>query len=306
MERSRILSAIRRELWAIRPEVLAGWAEVSARPTKLPAVKGNVAIIPIHGAISHRPSIWQEVFGGSSTMMIQAGYARAVNDERIGAIVFDVDSPGGTVAGIREAAAIIREGSAIKETFAVANSDCCSAAYWLASQVGPGHMIAAPGADVGSIGVFTVHEDVSEMLEDAGVKVSVIAVPEHKAEFSPYAPLTDEAMAHMMQQITDTYESFVADVAHGRGVSAAKVKADFGKGRVFHASTAKDLGMVDRVATLAEVVGELTRKSNSSPVNATTEVEESIQAAFANCEPEQLRRPERIANRRRRMWLKSI
>jgi ClpP class serine protease len=56
----------------------------------------------MYGMISQRSSIWQEMFGGTSTQGFGAAYTRAVNDDRVKAIVFDVDSPGGTTAGVKE------------------------------------------------------------------------------------------------------------------------------------------------------------------------------------------------------------
>lgn len=306
--RRDLLLAASREKWAIRSAVLASWLSVdiqaAGRPAKLPAVKGNVAIIPMHGAISQRSSIWSEIFGGVSTESLSAAYARAINDERIGAVVFNVDSPGGTVAGVSEAASIIRQGAAIKPTYAIANSEMASAAYWMASQVGPGHLIASPSADVGSIGVFAMHEDVSQMLADAGVKVTTFSVPEHKTEFSPYSAVSEDATAHAMQKINDTYDRFVADVARGRSATTASVKADYGKGRSFHASDALTRGMVDRVATLPDVVQELMRTSKGGQVTqaASQAIEKELCEAFTLGVVEPIRVPLRRAERSERLF----
>jgi len=233
-------------------------AKVAAR-RKLPQVRGQVAILPIHGVISQRASIWHDLFGGTSTEGLAAAYTQAVNDSRIEAVVFDVDSPGGTISGVEEAADIINTGSALKETVAVANSEAASAAYWLASQVGSGkkRFAAAPGAEVGSIGVYRMHEDISEMLAEEGVKVTFLAVPEHKVEANPYQPLSDEARDHHMGQVNATYGRFTAAVARGRGVSDAVVRERFGKGRMYDSREAADMGLVDRVATMGRVLSEL-------------------------------------------------
>jgi hypothetical protein len=142
---------------------------------------------------------------------------------------------------------------------AQAFSEAASAAYWLASQVGPNQrrFAAAPGADVGSIGVYRMHEDYSEMLAQDGVAVTFIGTPEFKTEASPYAPLTEEAYDHHMAQVQATYEQFASAVARGRGVSASAVGEKFGKGRMFHASQAASMGLVDRVATLGQLAGEM-------------------------------------------------
>lgn len=233
---------------------------VAAEPSrrKLPKVEGGVAVIPMHGVISHRYSIFQDIFGGTSTQGFGAAFQRAISDSKVGAVIIDVDSPGGTVAGVEELADIIYAGSQQKPVAAVANAQMASAAYWLASQVGAGKkaLVAAPGSEVGSIGVFRMHEDYSEMLAADGVKVTFLSVPKYKTEANPYEPLTDEAIGHHMGQVESTYESFVSAVSRGRGVPASQVKRGFGEGRMFDARQAAAMGMVDRVATLSQLLRE--------------------------------------------------
>jgi signal peptide peptidase SppA len=173
-------------------------------------------------------------------------------------VLIDVDSPGGTVNGVPELSDTISRGAQIKPVAAIANSQMASAAYWLGSQVGPGkkRLTAAPSADVGSIGVFRMHEDVSEMLAADGVKVTFLAMPEFKTEANPFEPLTDAAIEHHMGQVEATYDQFVSAVASGRGVPKSAVKERYGKGRMFHASQAADMGLVDRVASLPQLLAE--------------------------------------------------
>lgn len=250
------------EIWAMEParlrsflSMLAADSPASARAQqRKPVVQGKVAVLPIHGVISQRAGLWQDVFGGTSTQQLAAAYAKALNDDSVAAIVFDVDSPGGTVAGVEEASAMIREGSRLKPTYAVANSLAASAGYWLASQVGPGRLFAAPGADVGSIGVYVAHEDVSGMLDKRGVKVTLVGTPARKTEGNPYEPLSSEAKAYYENRIADTYERFVSDVAAGRNVTTSRVKTSYGGGRVVESRAAQAAGMVDGIRTLPEVV----------------------------------------------------
>lgn len=271
-------AAARRCTWAIAHEslgLLLDLAEIrGARPqTKLPRVAGDVAVLPVYGMIVQRGSIWQEVFGGTATQQLQNAVVRAANDPDIKAVVFDVDSPGGTVAGVKELSDTIYEAQKAsgKPFAAVSNSEMASAAYWIGSQVGPGRLFAAPGSDTGSIGVFRVHEDVSAALEEDGVKIEFIAVPEYKTEANPYQPLTDEAREHHMEQVAATYEEFVADVARGRRRQPQTVKTNFGKGRTFNAAQAAEIGLVDRVATLSQVIAELGPKARVSGQSASDE-----------------------------------
>lgn len=259
-----ILTAALTQTWAIDEHALNAMltqarSEDIARRIKLPKVQGSVAILPMYGVINQRSSIWDELFGGTSTQALGASFVRAINDDRVGAVVFDVDSPGGTTAGVKELGDLIWQGSQRKPVVAVANSQMASAAYWLGSQVGGKQLrlVASPGADVGSIGVFRMHQDVSELMANEGVKVTFISAGKYKTEANPFEPLSADALEFHQSQVDATYEQFVADVARGRGVNKSVVREGFGQGRMFHAEQGAELGLVDRVATLSKVLEEL-------------------------------------------------
>jgi signal peptide peptidase SppA len=276
-----ILATALTTTWAIREAVLQTMlsesrVEEPIRRIKLPKVSGNVAILPMYGVIQQRGSIWDQVFGGSSTQALGAAFVRAINDDRVGAVVFDVDSPGGTTAGVEELSDLIWTGSQRKPVVAVANSQMASAAYWLASQVGSKQLrlVASPGADAGSIGVFMMHQDVSEALANEGVKVSFIQAGKYKTETNPFEPLTDEAREHLQAQVDATYDTFVAQVARGRGVAKSVAREGFGQGRMFHAMQSAAMGLVDRVATMGRVLDEL---GAGSSARITVQQSEQVQ-----------------------------
>lgn len=283
-----ILTAALAQTWAISHTYLnalltAARNEDVARRIKLPKVQGDVAIIPIYGPISQRASIWDELFGGTNTQGLQNAFVRAINNDKVGAVVFDVDSPGGTTAGVEELSDMIYQGSQRKPVVAVANSDMASAAYWLASQVGGKQLrlSASPGADVGSIGVFRMHQDVSEAMANDGVKVTFISAGRYKTEANPFEPLSKEALEHHQSQVDATYETFVAAVARGRGVNKSAVREGFGQGRMFHATQAAELGLVDRVATMGRVLEELGAGTSAKLTRAQSlQVEEELCAAW--------------------------
>jgi capsid assembly protease len=132
-----------------------------------------------------------------------------------------------------------------------------SAAYWLAASAS--EIVALPSAQVGSIGVFSMHEDVSKALDEKGVKVTLISAGKFKTEGNPFEPLSDDAKAAVQGTVDFYYGQFTSDVANGRGVAVDSVRAGFGEGRVVTAKDALKLGMIDRVGTLDDVVGDLLR-----------------------------------------------
>jgi signal peptide peptidase SppA len=176
--------------------------------------------------------------------------------------VLDIDSPGGSIAGITELAAEIRSARGAKPIVAVANTLAASAAYWLGSQAD--QFVVTPSGHVGSIGVYAVHQDVSKMLDEAGVKMTIVSAGPHKTEGNEFEPLTDEARAEIQARVDASYDQFVEDVAAGRNVPVATVRADFGGGRVLTARDALKAGMVDRVETLAQTIQRVGRSASSA------------------------------------------
>lgn len=239
-----------------------------AKVPKLPKVKGGVAVVPIFGGIGqHRGGdYWASVYSEELTSLT----AQLIDMPNIGAVVYSVDSPGGIVYGVGEAAMRIREMSAAKPIYTHVKGMSASAAYWLSAATTK--IFSNPSAEAGSIGVWTMHVDVSEAWKKIGVDIKLISAGKYKTEGHPFGPLEDEARAEMQRSVDYYYGEFLRGVADGRGVSKATVKSEFGEGRMMEADRAKAAGLIDGIATLDELlagliqppVGGIGRRSQAS------------------------------------------
>ena len=223
--------------------------------------KGAVAVVPLRGVIAHRMGSMDEMSGGTSVERFQVMFRAALNSEGIAAILLDVDSPGGTIPGVMEMAAEVLAARGKKPIIAHANSIMASAAYWLASAAD--QIVATPSGLVGSIGVFTVHEDLSKLLEQEGVKVSLISAGKFKTEGNPFEPLTDEGRAFLQGRVDEAYDQFVKAVAKGRSVAPTDVRKGFGEGRALPAKDALAAGLIDKIGTFDETVARLLPRKSS-------------------------------------------
>jgi signal peptide peptidase SppA len=206
---------------------------------------------------------------GTAVETLREEFRTLVADDRVRAIVMDIDSPGGAVDLIPEFADEIRAARADKPVVAVANTMAASGAYWIAYAAS--ELAVTPSGDVGSIGVYVIHDDLSGALERERVTKTIISAGEYKVEGNPFEPLSEEALAYRQDMVATIYDQFVGAVAEGRGVTTKKVEEDFGKGRMVLAPTAVKSGMADRVATVDQEVSRLERKlarSASSPTRA--------------------------------------
>lgn len=275
--------------WAIAPEFLPAIADVlefrlsgvemstedvrarigtGGGSASLPSPAGGVAVIPIRGVISPEAD---EYFGGVTPDAIGDAIDRAMAADGVATIVLAIDSPGGSVYGVPELAEKIAAYAKEKRIISVATGMMASAAYYIGSAAT--EVVTTPSGQVGSIGVFTMHADLSRMLQNAGIDVTIIKAGKYKAEGNPFGPLSDDARDAAQARIDDYYDAFVSAVARHRGVTAAAVRTGFGEGRVENARAALRSGMVDRIASLETVLGELAGKGakRSTSVRATAD-----------------------------------
>jgi signal peptide peptidase SppA len=278
----QIIAYVRDMPWAIRPSMLAVIldliryraeggeltpeeirlrledAQAASKKRSSPIASGGaVAVINIFGPIVQHADMFSEVSGMVSTEGVTALFRGVMNDPNVKAIVLNVDSPGGGVYGVDELATEIRAARGEKPIVAVANSQMASAAYYIGAAAD--EIVVTPGGEVGSIGVFMAHQDLSEALKLEGVGVTLISAGKYKTESNPFEPLTEEARAALQKTVNAYYDAFVSAVSKGRDVRASEVRGGFGEGRMVVAKEAVALGMADRIETLDETIDRLGR-----------------------------------------------
>src|SRR5262249_7858847 len=169
---ARVLAEALEHPWALTDEMRAVLANLLARrmvgqgvaTTELEAALARrtppptsdspeVALIPIHGVIAPRMNLLTEMSGGASFDKLTADLHEAVSLQPK-AIVLDIDSPGGNVAGAEEFAREVLKARTQVPVIAQSNHLMASAAYWVGSCAT--EIVASPSSLVGSIGVYTL------------------------------------------------------------------------------------------------------------------------------------------------------
>jgi capsid assembly protease len=252
-------------------EIVERIGPADARVGTSPKADSGVAVVPVWGLIGHRANELRDISSrvGTSTEMLAAQIDALVKDPSVSSIVLDIDSPGGGVFGVQEVADTIRSARGKKPIVAVSNALMASAAYWIGSSAT--ELVVTPSGLVGSIGVFSIHEDHSRELAEAGIEVTLVKAGKFKAEDNPFAALSAEAKSAIQERVDAYYSLFTRDVARGRGVAIDAVRQGFGEGRVVDAKQALALGMADRIATLDEVISDLVAGKLPSSSKASAE-----------------------------------
>jgi signal peptide peptidase SppA len=230
---------------------------LAAMPGMRRAAKA-VAVMRLLGPITQRAGLLTAFFGGTSTEKFAEAFDALMENPGIGGIVVDIDSPGGEVSGTPELSEHIFQSRGRKPVVGVANTWAASGAFFTGTAFD--ELVVTPSGEVGSVGVMAVHTDVSGMLEQDGVKRTVISAGAYKTERSPYAPLSDEAREEIQRMVDHHNGVFEAAVAKHRGVTVNHVQKNFGQGRMVRPKEAVAAGMADRVATLDQTIQRMQRR----------------------------------------------
>lgn len=257
MKPLNLISILQNNLWAVRKKVtdmfeaaLGGMSEsvfsINSRDAEKISlsVRDGIAIVPVKGALA-KDYGWTGFFSGfhSGYLGIREMVEKALSEPAAKAILLAVDSPGGTVDGCKELADFLARAGKEKPLYAYADGQMTSAAYWIGATA---KEIAAPQtADIGSIGVRTLHVDWSEWNKKFGVSVTHLSAGEYKAMGNADEPLSEKAAAYIQESLERAYDIFVNAVAENRGLDPRQVKET--KARVFFAEEARSLGLIDRI-----------------------------------------------------------
>jgi signal peptide peptidase SppA len=222
---------------------------------------GDVAIIPITGSLTHRPTGLSAMSGLANYEQMDAQLDAAMNDSRVTEIVLDMNSPGGMVSGLFDFADRISAAKQHKPITAIVNESAYSAAYLIASAAT--EIIVPRTAGVGSIGVITAHVDKSQANEKEGKKVTYITAGARKADGNPDEPLSDDALQTIQSRVNASYELFVEAVASNRGLDASAVRAT--EAGVYIGSAAIEAGLADKVMSAKDAMQMILARNNSTP-----------------------------------------
>lgn len=227
-------------------EVMAldwGRGSASATARDMYTVERGVARIAIDGTLAHRLGGVMPRAGFVGYDQINRIVTDAVANKEVGALLLDIDSPGGEVAGCFTLARSIRKACRDKPIIALVNERACSAAYAIAAAC---TLVMTPRTGlVGSIGVYTMLVDYTRALEMGGVAVDIIRAGERKARGGPYEVADAGTIAKTQDGLNKTWHLFAELVSQFRPISAKAVLAL--EGETFTAREAFGLGLIDAI-----------------------------------------------------------
>ena len=227
----------------------------------------RIAVIYGDGAIERGQGGFDPVLSPGGSAMGSDDIVDALNqardDDSVRAVVFRINSPGGSVIGselIRRAAELLAK----KKPLVVSMSGyAASGGYWISMPAQK--IIAEPGTITGSIGVLGGKFNVAPGARNIGVTSGAIAMGANASMFDSFSDFTPAQQQMFQNQILgDTYSYFVHLVSQGRALSTERVD-QIAQGRVWSGEQAVQLKLVDRGGGLDTAIEEARKLASIEP-----------------------------------------
>jgi protease IV len=194
------------------------------------------------------PLVGQQLAGHET---IAQALRRAESSPRIKAIVFYVDSPGGSAIASdliwHEVSRVQRQ----KPVVVCMGNVAASGGYYVAC--GAQHIVAGATTLTGSIGVIAGKIDWHGLLEKAGIHREIIRIGATASMPSTFASYSDHEWELLQRWMDEIYQRFKARVAVGRGRSVEAIE-EIARGRVWTGRQALSLGLIDEIGDVAVAV----------------------------------------------------
>ncbi|GLY64086.1 S49 family peptidase [Amycolatopsis taiwanensis] len=234
--------------------------DVKSVTSKIPRIgdRGDrtdiVSVVKLHGVITPTPSPFTR--GVINLAAVESALTRAFGHDRLKAVALLVNSPGGAPTQSGLVAERIRQLAAKKpgvEVLAFCEDVAASGGYWLACAAD--EIYAHRTSVVGSIGVISGGFGFAGLLERFGIERRLHTAGENKARLDPFTPEKPEDVEWLKKMHAQLHELFVDWVKERRGDRLAGTEELF-TGDVWLGGRAMDLGLVDGIGSLREVIAQ--------------------------------------------------
>jgi len=212
--------------------------------------RARIALVHASGPVisGDAPATGEFISGVATAAQID----RASRDERVSAIVFRVNSPGGSAVGADLVWRAVREAQGRGKPVVVSMGDVAgSGGYYVAA--GADAIVAEPATITGSIGVVYAKFNLGNLLSELGVHFDLVKSAPNSDAMSIARAMTDGELAQLNETIGHLYSAFIAKVAQGRRLSLEQTEA-VAKGRIWSGLAAKECGLIDEVGGLSAAV----------------------------------------------------
>ncbi len=231
---------------------LVNYAKSEREPkpkSSLFANKPEIAVIYAEGEIVDGEGSLRQVGGDRLAQQIR----RLRLNDQIKAIVFRINSPGGSATASEVIGREIALTRKVKPVIVSMGNLAASGGYWIAADAD--RIFAEPNTITGSIGVFGLLLNVQKLANDNGITWDVVKTAPFADSFSISRPKTPQELAMYQKVINRIYDRFLVKVANARKMPKEKI-AEIAQGRVWSGVSAKQIGLVDEIGGINDAIKE--------------------------------------------------
>jgi protease-4 len=215
----------------------------------------KILLIPVEGIILDRPE--KDLFRrkGGMVQEIVARLRLAEKDKAVKAVVFKIDSPGGSATASDILYHEIMEyKDRTRAPVVVAMMDvAASGGYYIS--LAADHIVAHPTTITGSVGVITLYPRVDRMMEKIGLDVEVSKSGENKDMVSPFREPTQQERLMLQQIVRSLGQRFIGLVERNRKLSRDSLQT-VSTARIFLPEEALKLGLVDQIGYMSDAISK--------------------------------------------------
>lgn len=190
---------------------------------------------------------------------IAGAIRKARLDESVKAIVFRINSPGGSALASDVILREVKLASEVKPVIASMGDVAASGGYYVAC--GADMIVASPNTITGSIGVFGLIPNMQNFFNNKlGITFDNVKTNDYADLMTISRPLTPNERALIQEGVEQVYTTFIGHVAEGRGIPVAQVDS-IGQGRVWSGAEAIQIGLVDELGGLNFAIEKAAEKA---------------------------------------------
>ncbi|OIQ22592.1 MAG: signal peptide peptidase SppA [Flavobacterium sp. MedPE-SWcel] len=198
-----------------------------------------------------------EIKGGKGTLTsigeiaIRDALKAAIEDENVKSIVLRVNSPGGSALASELMWRDIELAKKEKPVVVSMGNYAASGGYYISCNAD--RIFTEPTTITGSIGVFGVLPNFTQLSENVGIHTEQVNTHENAAGYSVFTPLKENTRAIIQEGVESVYDTFITRVAEGRKMTKEQVDA-LGQGRVWSGTDAVKNGLADEIGGLDDAI----------------------------------------------------
>lgn len=216
-------------------------------PTVFKKQQNNIAVIYAYGDVNQGKGSSLSI--GSETLM--RAIEKAANDNSVKAIVLRVNSPGGDAIASELITNEVIKAKKLKPVIVSMGDVAASAGYEMSSNADL--IVASPITITGSIGVFGIMPNIARTLKNnVGLTFDTVKTNDN-AIISLTTPRSPQSKLMLQMNVENFYDNFITRVAQGRKLEKTYVDS-IARGRVWSATDAKELGLVDEFGGLNKAI----------------------------------------------------